>query len=139
MGLKSRCCAPLITLWRKCWYMKCTIQICFKREAQAHRWDTQPENKKVTETFPTSKVVSYRQCLDLHCISIRIETLKNRAALKNTSNSELSKSRCLKTLFKLFESLKLLTSGTINVTIFKKDFLSSRSIWLTSAIIFETE
>lgn len=56
--------------------MKCTIQICFEREAQAHRQDTQLDNKKVTKTSPTSKVISYRQCLDLHCISIRIETLK---------------------------------------------------------------
>lgn len=112
--------------------MKCTIQICFESEAQAHRQDTQLDNKKVTKTSPTSKVISYRQCLDLHCISIRIETLKNRAALKHTSNSELSKNWCLKTLFKLSESLKLLTSGTRNATIFKKDFLSSRSICLTS-------
>lgn len=105
------------------------------REAQAQGWDTQLDNRKGTWTFPVSKVVSYRQCLDLHCISIRIETLKNRAALKHTSSSEQSKSWCLKTPFK---ALKPLTSRTINSTTFKTDFLSSRSICQTPAIIFET-
>lgn len=129
MGLKNRYCAPLFTLWKKYWYMKCTVQICFNREAQAQRQDTQLDNKKVDKTFSASKVVSYMQCLDLHCISIRTETLKNKAALKHTFNSELSKNWCLNPLFKLSESLKLLIYGTIKATTFK-DFLSSRSICL---------
>lgn len=128
MGLKNRCRGPLVTLWKKYWYIKCTIQICFKREAQAQKWDTPLDNKKVAKTFSASKVVSYMQCLDLHCISIRTETLKNKAAFKHTFNSELSNWR-LNPLFKLFESLKVLVSGTIKATTFE-DFLSSRSICL---------
>lgn len=104
------------------------------REAEAQRWDTQLDDTEGTKTFPVSKVASYRQCLDLHCISIRIETLKNRAALKHTSSSEQSKTWCLKTPFK---AAKPLPSRTINSTTFKMDFLSSRSICLTPAIIFE--
>jgi len=78
--------------------MKCVIQ----RERYRFTDETH-YSKKVTETFPASKVVSYRQCPDLHCISIRTEILKNRAALKHSSNSELSKNWCLKPPFKLCE------------------------------------
>lgn len=88
---------------------------------QTHSYTT----KKATETSPTSKLVSYKQCLDLCCILIRTEILKSRAALKHTS--KFSKNWCLKTLFKLFESLKLPTSGAINTTIVKKNFMSSKS------------
>lgn len=89
---------------------------------QTHSYTT----KKATETSPTSKLVSYKQCLDLCCILIRTETLKSKAALKHTSNSKFSKNWCLKTLFKLFESLELPTSRAINKTIVKKNFMSSK-------------
>lgn len=95
----------------------------------------QLDNRKGTKTFPVSKAVSYRQCLDLHCISIRIETLKNSTALKHTSSSEQSKTWCLKTPFK---AVKPHFSRTVNSTTSKMAFLSSRSICLTPAVIFET-
>lgn len=87
--------------------------------------------QKRDQTFLVSKVVSYRQCLELHCISNRIETLKNTAANTLPAQSK-----------DLVPKNDIQSSKTShfwkNSTIFKMDFPSSRSICLTPAIIFET-
>lgn len=58
------------------------------REAYAQGWDMQLDNRKGTKFFQFPRLLATGSCLDLYCISIRIETLKNRAAVKHTSSSE---------------------------------------------------